>query len=195
MLPGFSRAAFQAVHARRHTRPSTAASGPTWVGSCSAKRCTTTTRSRRRRTRSRPRPVPRLDQQIPLGAADGTRLHLAGNRRMELGVVGRLPSDHGRPARNMAREFRDPYVGLAPLRHTRRFAQQLVGRRAQLRRRDGTTTTTPIPPRPHTAWRGTRSTSPTCTSAPSRCSAWRRGFVLLLEFLRHGLQSRASPAW
>ena len=56
-------------------------------------------------------------------------------RRLELGAVGRLPADDGRPARHVARELGDAHVGLAPLRDARRFAQQLVGGRAQLRRR------------------------------------------------------------
>ncbi len=87
------------------------------------------------RARSRPRQVPRLDQQVPLGAADDARRHSARARRMELGALGRVPPDDRRPARDLAGQLRHAHVGLAPLRHARRFAEQLVGGRAELRRR------------------------------------------------------------
>ena len=154
------------------TRRSTAGSGRTWAGSCSAMRCTTTTTITAKYAPDLGEgPVPRLDQQVSLDAADRARLGAAGARRLELGAVGRVPSHDARPARDLARELRDAPVGRAPIRDARRLAQQLVGGAPELRRRLAQQPPRASRRRPRTAWRGTRSTSPTCTSARSNCSA------------------------
>ena len=62
------------------------------------------------------RSFPRLDQQVPLGAADDARPRAAGARRLELGALGRLPAHDARPARHVAGQLGDAPVGLAPLR-------------------------------------------------------------------------------
>ena len=50
-------------------------------------------------------------------------------------LLGHLPARRRRPARDLAGELGDAHVGQPPLRHARRFAQQLVGGAADVRRR------------------------------------------------------------
>ena len=62
----------------------------------------------------------------------GVGLYFAGGWSWVL--LGSLPARHPRPACHLAGQLRDPHLGLAPLRHPRRLAQQLVGRPAHRRR-------------------------------------------------------------
>ena len=67
---------------------------------------------------------------VPLtvsGIADPGDIRLAGD------PLGGLPARDPGPALHVAREFGDASVGLAPLRHRGRFAQQLLGRDPHLR--------------------------------------------------------------
>ena len=115
-------------------------------------------RARALRPRPGEGPLPRLDQQMALGAADGVGHPDSGGVRLAGDPLGGLPARDPRAALHLAREFRDASVGLAALRHRETIRATASGSRSSPSAKAGTTTTMPTCIRPAMDCAGGRST-------------------------------------
>ena len=79
--------------------------------------------------------VLRLAEQLALGSDGRPRRDSAGDRRVVPDVLGNFPARRVRAACDLAGELGDAYVGHATVLDQGRFAEQLVGCAADVRRR------------------------------------------------------------
>src|SRR5579862_4283002 len=75
-----------------------------------------------------------VDQQMALASSRSSGCGTFCNRRLALRALGHLSSNGHRSPLDLAREFRDTYVGIAALPYWRHIDEQFLGRDAYLRR-------------------------------------------------------------